>query len=193
MKRRGGFTLIELLIVITLLGVILPLAGRMIYLLLRAQAASAEALTDSVTLTRFSQTFRRDVHAASGVAKSPGESSAQSTLALKVQSPMAVTYEFNPAGTVSRTVSTGSSIARREQFRIRRARIRFEVSKDGREIAAIQEPLLIGGASPGESTLTPSTIRVEAVLGRDHRFESPSLEPPKKSGVKPAEKTGARR
>ena len=56
-KRERGFTLIELLVALSLLAVIMTLTGWTIYLLLRAQTASADSLADAMILSRFATIF----------------------------------------------------------------------------------------------------------------------------------------
>src|SRR5580704_15506510 len=74
MNNRRGFTMIELLVVISVISVILPLAGGTIVFLLRAQSQSAEALRDAMATTQLSHSLRSDVHAArSASSSSPDE------------------------------------------------------------------------------------------------------------------------
>ncbi|MCA9054101.1 MAG: prepilin-type N-terminal cleavage/methylation domain-containing protein [Planctomycetaceae bacterium] len=65
---RSGVSLVELLIVMTALGVVLTTSTVTLYRMLQAQSAATTGLSEAMTLSRLAADFRRDVHAASGVA-----------------------------------------------------------------------------------------------------------------------------
>jgi len=190
MKERRGFTLIELLIVISLLAVILPLTGKVIHLLLQAQAATSDSLTDALTLSRFSQTFRNDAHTAENAELKPAEN-AQSAIVLRLGSGRTVVYTVDLTGQVTRTIDNHRSTERREQFRLRRLQVHFEIATNGREVAAILQSAAPADGSAARNT-SPLTIRVAAVVSRDRQLEAaiksrPPRPKPSAAAVAPAD------
>lgn len=172
MKPRHGFTLIEMLVVISLLAVILPMSGAMIYLLLRAQAAAGDSLADAVILSRFSHAFHADVHSASGSPKIRDSAAGGSRIELPLGDSRRVDYSIEPSGTIERIVTKGQTTERREEFRLPGLRGEFQVSSDGREAVCVCQPRLIGGSRSAPSSSSSSKIRIAAVIGRDRRFAS---------------------
>jgi prepilin-type N-terminal cleavage/methylation domain-containing protein len=181
-KARAGFTLIEMLVVLACVAIIMPLAGSMIYLLMRAQTDSATALAEETLLSRFDQRFRDDVHAAKRATTSDAGGNAGARLSLTIDSPRTVEYAVAPTGAISRAVHSGSKTERREEFRLAAFTSRFESAADGREVAVIHQPGPIVRSSADKTKTSPiipttrsaAVIRVAAVIGRDHRFESNS-------------------
>lgn len=181
-KRRHGFTLIELLVAITLFAVILPMAGWTVYVLLRAQTASADSLADAMTLSRFARAFREDVHAAQSAEVDVGGSSEARSAVFHLESPRTVSYAAKEDGLIVRTVQNESRIECREQFLLSGTQTRFERSLNAGTLAAVHKPRSFSVSASRGVTATGSTIRVEAVVGRDRRFEhsvsGASKEPP---------------
>jgi len=177
-NRRRGFTLIELIVALSLLATILPLAGGTVYLLLRAQTASADSLADAMTLSRFSRTFRADVHAAQSAHVNGEGSRLDEQAVFKLDPPRTISYSGNPAGAIVRTVRNGRSIERREEFRLAGTRTQFEMAADGRAVAAVHKPRALTVSGGPVVTATTSTIRIEAFVGRDRRFERPRAHGP---------------
>jgi prepilin-type N-terminal cleavage/methylation domain-containing protein len=182
MKHRRGFTLIELIVVLSLWGAILPLAGGTICLLLRAQTATADSLADGMTLSRFAQTFRADVHAAR---KARGESlpaKLVEEVVLELDSARTISYTTGAtAGDIVRTARKGDVTERREEFRLVGTQTRFEVGPEGRTVAALHAPR--GFALSGAPIVPRApSMRIEAVVGRDPRIvriaKSMPKEPP---------------
>jgi len=167
-----GFTLIELLVAISLSALILPMAGGLIYFLIRAQTASGEAVADTVILSRFIQAFRADVHAAQRVSNETS-SSGDAAVALEMGPTESISYSAEPSGRIVRSVKRNGRVDRREEFLMTQTATRFEVAADRRSVAALYHPRGIkisGGISAATRSLI---IRVEAVVGRDRRFDVP--------------------
>jgi prepilin-type N-terminal cleavage/methylation domain-containing protein len=168
---RRGFTLIELLVAISLLAVIIPLSGWTIYLLLRAQTATADSLVDGMILSRFAAAFRDDVHAARSADVISSGTPAAESIRLRLDSPRVISYTSGAAGVIVRTVERGTLIERREEFRLAGTQTRFERDANGSTLAAVHRlrNLTVGGGPIAASS--GSFIRIEAVIGRDRRFE----------------------
>jgi prepilin-type N-terminal cleavage/methylation domain-containing protein len=169
MNFRRGFTLIELLVALSMWAAILPLAGGTIYLLLRAQSATADALVDGMTLSRFAHTFRADVHAARRAEKNGDRDRLGEQVVLELDAPRTVTYADDVGGLIVRTVRNGSVIERREEFRLIGSQTRFELSADGQTVAAVHLPRVLALSGPRPLGNSPS-IRIETVVGRDRRM-----------------------
>jgi prepilin-type N-terminal cleavage/methylation domain-containing protein len=165
MKKRSGFTLVELLVVISMMAVILPMAGGTVFFLLRAQSQSAEALRDAMAMTQLSHTFRSDVHAAHGARLVSG-TAAGDGIVLELDDSRTAEYQPEANGCVSRTVRRGETRERREQFRIGSARPKFQLANDGREVALIIAPRT-RGAVLGDGAGVTAGIRIAAVVGRN--------------------------
>ena len=104
--------------VISVLAIILPMAGGTVFFLLRAQSQSAEGLRDAMAITQLSHTFRSDVHAARA-ARMPADADG---CELELDDSRTIVYRAEPNGFVSRIVRRGEVVERREQFRIGAAR-----------------------------------------------------------------------
>ena len=92
-----------------------------------------------------------------------------------------------------RTVQNGSRIERREEFRLAGTQTHFEPATKEGTVAAVHKPRAFTISGGPVMTATTSTIRIEAVVGRDRRFEkSPtgaSKEPPRPAlPLRPGEK-----
>ncbi len=136
-------------VVMSLLAVILPLAGGTVVFLLRAQSQSAEALRDAMAVTQLSHTFHADVHAARS-ARLPGESKEKNGITLALADDRTIEYRALPqTGAISRVVRQGTTVERREQYRIGSARPTFELADNGREVGLTIAPRLsnTGGAA----------------------------------------------
>jgi prepilin-type N-terminal cleavage/methylation domain-containing protein len=178
MNRRNGFTLIEVLVVVSLLAVILPMAGGTIFFLLRAQSQSADGLREEMALSQFSHTFRSDVHAARGV-RSGGPEALKDKIVFEGSDSRTIEYQAERNGVVRRTVRRGDVIERREQFRVGVAPARFEVVDQGKEAAVIVTPRIPGSSQMDGHSKSASGIRIAAIVGRDLRF---AALPPKTGG-----------
>jgi prepilin-type N-terminal cleavage/methylation domain-containing protein len=168
MTKRNGFTLIEVLVVVSLLAVILPMAGGTIFFLLRAQSQSADGLREAMALSQFSHTFRSDAHAArSGRPSGPGP--AQDKMVFDLGDSRTIEYLAERNGLVRRTVRRADVVERREQFRVGVASARFEFADQGKEAAVIVIPRIPGAAQLDGQSRPASGIRIAAIVGRDLR------------------------
>ncbi|HET6324569.1 MAG TPA: prepilin-type N-terminal cleavage/methylation domain-containing protein [Planctomycetaceae bacterium] len=167
MTKRNGFTLFELLVVISLLAVILPMAGGTVFFLLRAQSQSADALRDGMAITQFSHVFRSDVHAARS-ARALAPSAINRGIVLDLDGSRVVEYRAEPDNFVSRVVRRGETVERRERFRVGPVHPEFAIAREGdREIAVTISPRLRGSGPVDPSSETKSGIRIAAIIGRN--------------------------
>jgi len=175
MTKRTGFTLIEVLVVVSLLAVILPMAGGTIFFLLRAQSQSAEGLREEMALSQFSHTFHSDSHAARSV-RSTGPVPAQNKMMFDIGNSRTIEYLAEPNGLVRRTVRRADTVERREQFRVGVASARFEIFDQGKEAAVTVTPRTPGSAQLDGHSRPATGIRIAATVGRDSRL---AVLPPK--------------
>jgi prepilin-type N-terminal cleavage/methylation domain-containing protein len=169
MTKRRGVTLVELLVVISVLAIILPMAGGTVFFLLRAQSQSAEGLRDAMAITQLSHTFRSDVHAAR-VARTPANADG---CELELDDSRTIAYRAEPNGFVSRIVRRGEVVERREQFRIGAARPKFALSEAGREVGVTIAPRSRSSAAANDATTSPG-IRIAGIVGRNLRLTAPA-------------------
>jgi prepilin-type N-terminal cleavage/methylation domain-containing protein len=169
MTKRGGFTLVELLVVISVLAIILPMAGGTVFFLLRAQSQSAEMLRDAMAITQLSHTFRSDVHAARS-ARMPADAAG---CVLELGESHTIVYHAESNGFVSRIVRRGEAVERREQFRIGAARPTFALSEAGREVAVTIAPKTRSSAPADDATASRAGIRIAAMVGRNSSVGAP--------------------
>jgi prepilin-type N-terminal cleavage/methylation domain-containing protein len=170
MTKRGGFTLVELLVVISVLAIILPMAGGTVFFLLRAQSQSAETLRDAMAITQLSHTFRSDVHVARA-ARMPADAAG---CVLELDESHRIVYHAESNGFVSRTVRRGEAVERREQFRVGAARPSFALSEAGREVAVTIAPRTRSSAPADDATTSRAGIRIAAMVGRNSSVGPPT-------------------
>jgi hypothetical protein len=156
-----------LLVVLSLLAVLLPMAGGTIFFLLRAQSQSTEALRDAMGITQLSQTFRSDVHAARSVHRA-ARRPAVDGIVLELEDSRTIEYQSEADGWVSRTARRGEIQERREQFRVGAARPKFQLADEGREVAVTIAPRPRRSIVPNDAG-PPAGIRIAAIVGRNSR------------------------
>jgi prepilin-type N-terminal cleavage/methylation domain-containing protein len=177
MTGRRAFTLIELLVAMSLFAIILPLSGWLIYILLHAQTASANSIADALTRSRFARTFRQDAHASHRTEIVDNGSGIGSRVVFRVDSTTLVSYQTEPSGLVVRTVKVGDVTERREEFPFAGVQTLFEQKSVEGTVAAVQWPDKPTASRKSQTGASAQTVRIEATVGRDHRFlVSPSTE-----------------
>jgi len=173
MNRRRGYSLIEILVVITVGSVMLGVAVAMLHTLMQVQEDSREWLRYHTTLGRLGRQFRCDVHAAVGFqppeAKPGGDPPTPWQLDFKPD--RVVRYRVDQRGLI-RTEQTGGNLLRREAFWLpddRAVSIRLQAET---RPPIVSLSITSGAGGPGGRRWKP--VRIDAVLGRDHRFTKPS-------------------
>lgn len=163
MRTRRGYTLIEMLTVIVLISTLLGLGSLVIHRMVRAERAGRAALDDSATLARLAEEFRRDAHQARSATRDA------EGLALALPGEVRVEYRIREGALhVLRFVpdtTEGERLAAETVHRSsRQGTPRVDVvEQDGLTIA------LLAFGDPEQTTAR--AVRVEAVVGFDHRFE----------------------
>ena len=162
MKKRSGFTLVELLVVISLLAVILPMAGGTVFFLLRRAIAirrrTPRCNDDHSAFARVPN--RRTLGPERRVA---GSSPADQGVLLDLDGSRVIEYRTEPNDFVSRIVRRGETVERRERFRVGPVRPKFAIAEGGREIAVTISPRARGFVPADKSTTTTAGIRIAAV------------------------------
>lgn len=171
MRRRYGKTLLETVVVIGMMAVLMTSGAHLIGLLLRAEGDGLQALTADRSLFRLAETFRDDVHAAAA-AQLADEDDGTDRLTLTLSDERRVTYTL-PDQRVQRVVRRGGETSHRETFRLPPGSNHLEHSGPERRVTLVHKRRL---GRPSESRNgSPSarrTYRIQAVLGRDRRFQS---------------------
>lgn len=148
--RRRGFTLIEMIAAFTAGVVALGLSITLIQSLMRLDQSGRARLSEGAMLGQLARTFRDDVHAARSVQL--GE-----RLELRMSADEVITYGPD-AGRLVRTRRVEGDVEHVESYRPpARSSPRFQQEE------AMGRPFVI-------LSFEPSSFRVEAALGRDHRF-----------------------
>jgi prepilin-type N-terminal cleavage/methylation domain-containing protein len=166
MTKRSGFTLLEMVIVISILAVILPMAGSTLFFLMRAQSQSADALRDAMAITQLSHAFRTDVHAARS-ARPAQNSQADQAVILELDGDRLIEYRAEANDSVSRTVRRGETVERSERFRVGAVHPRFALGEGGLEVAITLSPHARGSVAAERSRPTTAGIRIAAIIGRN--------------------------
>jgi len=186
MNRRRGISLIEMIAVMGVGAVMLGVAVTLLYGLLRAEGSGREHVRQSSVLGRLADQFRRDVHAANTVG---GVSDGANTVGgvsdgddkvrgvsddqrwqFELAPGRTVIYRFQP-GTLTRTEQVDAAPERRESYALppgTTATIQIPVNTQ-----PVIVSLRITPAAEASGQPAGRTIRIDAVLARDHRFAKP--------------------
>lgn len=169
MNRRAGISLIEMLIVISVMSITLGLAVMTIGFLMRAESGATQAFAASNMLSRLAADFRRDARAAReaeiGADDEPGE------LRLILPEGRTVIYRGN-GRSVERLVRQEEKLRQREVYRLGSERIEFQVTEEEPRLASLSVTTRLKAVTNTEGAPAGTrVVRIEAVLGRDRRFE----------------------
>jgi len=170
MKRRRGYSLMELLVVMTMSSVMLSVTVVLFTLLFRIERSGRDHVRHSAVLGRLADQFRRDVHATPVGGVSVGE-----TVQFSPAPDRTITYG-TPHGAVIRIERVGSDlvnseVARRESFVLPSscsASIESPPDAKGPTVT-----LSIAPRTDSQPRKPGRTLRIDALLGRDHRFTNP--------------------
>ncbi len=165
MRNRRGFTIAELLVVLSVVAVILPMAGGTVFVLLRAQSRSAETLRDAMAITQLSHSFRTDAHDAQS-ARLAAPNRDNDGVILDLGGSRTIEFRTEPDGFVTRIVRHNDKVEGRERFRVGSAVTKFAIAEAGKEVAITISPRMRGIVVTNE-TVSPPGIRIAAILGRN--------------------------
>jgi prepilin-type N-terminal cleavage/methylation domain-containing protein len=162
---RRGFTLIEMIAAISISAVLTGIAMSLLVVLLQVERTGRAHVEENRTIYDLSDQFRRDVRAAERAVTNQGKKSSD-ILELSQGSTHIVHYE-PAAGGVERLETVDGKTIRRESYAL-----------PSDWSAAIDVPsktqperVCITLAPKDASLRVTREVRVEAMLGQDHRFE----------------------
>lgn len=160
---RRGYTLVEMLVVISVSTVLLGAAVSMLYVLLRAEHGGREHANRATIVARLADQFRTDIHAARRPIPGDGADKDQRRFALKDDA--VLIYRALP-GEVERREEIAGKLVRQESYALPAGSSAEIVVRT--DPAPVMAGLVI--TLPGPAPVTDREIRIDAVLGRDHRF-----------------------
>lgn len=175
MPNRRGVSLTELLIVMSISSVVLTTGVGLLHHVLHDQKKARLEVRLHLAAGRLSEQLRRDVHGSQRVS-SNDEGNVTTTLVLEKPAGGSIRYDVND-NCVSRACTTPDLPVHRDEFEFPRDwRIEFQqlavppriaLSARSAESNKAQQQ---EGATRGVGGLPHNLVRVEAVIGRDHRF-----------------------
>ena len=170
-RRCAGFSVIEVALVVTMLSILLGMIVVFLQGMLSAQHAGGERLAMGQSMMRLADQFRQDVHAASNA---PPQGTA---IELIGPDGANTTYAVKEKQLIRESRLAGSHAnVRREEFEIPAgAAVTFSTAAP--TIAAQFVTLAIDASPTPQKRLSAwRATRVEAQLGRDHRWNAPKQE-----------------
>jgi prepilin-type N-terminal cleavage/methylation domain-containing protein len=159
---RRAYTLVEMIAAISVGSVLMGIAVSLVIVLLRAEQSGRTHAERSESLRRLADQFRRDVHAAVGETAGAED---RHGCRLRFENKTSVQYAVN-GNEVSREESVDAKTVRRESYVLPKAST-AAVAVD-RATSPWTFSLTIVPDDP--SLQSNREIRIDALLGRDHRF-----------------------
>lgn len=177
MNRRRGYFLVEAVVMMLVGSVILGLTVGLLHTVFRTQSAARDHVRRCAVLSRLSDRFRRDVHAAThqGTGEPVSEPAGGVADGKRWQFVLAadrtVTYSLEP-GRLLRVERVGQEVKQRELFSLP-PDTTATIETQGETKPAMVSLLI---APTPEATGQPAkrTMRIDAVLGKDHRLTKPA-------------------
>lgn len=169
--RRRGVSLIEMLAVITTMSVVGTLSVTTMFFMLRAEGGGAKSLFAGVAYSRLSHDFRRDVHAA--IAANPiGDGSVPPRqLDLLQPDEQTVSYTIR-ADRIVRTVHRNGKRVATDGYVLAEGASHFELEARSPLIALVHLRRGVTFSGTAYEGAPVRAYRIEAVRGRDYRFDS---------------------
>lgn len=164
-RNRRGLSLIEMLVVITASAIVIGMVAGMIQMLIRAERAAQDHLVRTATADQLARSFRQHVRAA--VQADSEQRDGTATLQLKVGENAEVEFRSRKDAVI-RIDREAGQVRRQEKYSLpARSVARFETHDD----AGTTTVSLVVIHQPSATEQAPTReLRVEATLGRDHRF-----------------------
>lgn len=166
----------EVLIVISIMATLLTWGSSLIGLMLKSEGQIARSLVAGLTWSRLAEVFREDVHAASEV--DLGQENQNGTR-LELHRPEGrILYKVG-GNRIVRTLRKGEDrIESRKTFKLPDGKNRFQYRRTAALVTFIHDRRL---GKPSEQNRPSSRLsrryRIQAVLGRDHRFRQSGGQP----------------
>jgi prepilin-type N-terminal cleavage/methylation domain-containing protein len=173
MKRRG-VTLIELLAVLTVSSVMLAIAIGLIQTLLRASGAARSDMEQQNSVARLADAFRRDAHAATAFQSGPAKDGDPVEFSFDLGGGRVAKYRVEPDG-LARTVLAGETLQSQESFVLPdETAVSVEMTPLGKANLVAMSLVSRASSAGSKSPMAPGrSVRVEARLAADHRFDRP--------------------
>ncbi|MBW3539488.1 MAG: hypothetical protein KY476_04390 [Planctomycetes bacterium] len=172
MTDRRGKTLIEMMVVVGLAATLTATAARLLFPLLQSERDSRQRMTAALSGLQLARQVRQDVRAAATVGLIAGDGRGTS-LVLNLPSSRTVIYGMDGENLI-RTVLSADGIEHRERYRLRTPQgATFDFDSETR-LVAIEFAVPQNGKDSSDTSGPGWVFRIEAVLGRDHRFQEAS-------------------
>ena len=175
--RHSGMSIVELIVVMGIATTFLGLGIYTLHLLLRAERNTHQAARLGESMSRLSQHFRNDAHAATDVRVGPKNADEGTSVTLTMSAGRTVHYGLD-AGRIVRIERLAETIKQQELFPMAAgSAVQFLVTDEPRIVSIVVQQRLCPTRNlakpPGGGASTPASIRttrIEAVEARDHRF-----------------------
>jgi len=175
---RAGTSLVEMLVVVSFAAVMLGLSATLIHFLLGAEREAQRVVRFNRSVTRLSEAFRADVHAAGRIELSAVEAGKSVLLLAGARGGREVRYAID-AHLATRVESEEGRQTHQDTFFFPpRSTIRFDQRPD-QNLLRLEIEMPAGNSSdePQTGANPPGhflrRLTVEALPGRDYRFEKP--------------------
>ncbi len=182
MRHRRAVSLAEVLVVLSLSSAILPVGIGLIHRVMNEQTRARNDQDMHRVAERLTRQFRQDIHRTTQVANQ--DDTAGRTDALQLQLPDQDTVAYAVLeNVVTRThTCNGDAAIHREEYSFSSdCEIKFqENSAPHRVLLTVRENAVIANpapsAGPAEQSVEPRVlVHIDAVVGRDHRFDTNAL------------------
>jgi prepilin-type N-terminal cleavage/methylation domain-containing protein len=173
MHNRRGVSLIEVMVAISVGGVMLSIGVMTLRVLLRTERTGARHLLQSTTRARVSELFRRDLHEAVAAQPFAPAGDEPSRFELTFPDGRQTVYQFAD-GHLQRLESEAGKLAHRDDFLLPDAELAFELQPGPPRLASL---LIREERGTKTESAASRVFRIDAVLARNHRYESPAPQP----------------
>jgi prepilin-type N-terminal cleavage/methylation domain-containing protein len=174
MVKRNGYTLVEMLAAIGVSGVVMAIAVGLLLSLFKLDQSSRDHSVDHQSLARLEADFRGDAHAATSLVRSEGPAKGQEIVGEGKKGP-AWELRFPQPDRSVRYAWQGGGLVREERAGKATRRDGYRLPP-GSTVAFERSPPIVSlrvvCGTPSGDRAVGRTIRIDAVLGSDHRFEN---------------------
>jgi type II secretory pathway pseudopilin PulG len=172
-RRRHGWTLLEAIAALTVGSTVFGIAVQLLALTMHAAEGARDQATSAGATTRLAERFRADVHASQEIVV-PQSKDNVARWTVKLSANERIEYELHD-GSLQWTKYVGGAVQARDAFALPQdTSPRLEL--EPKEKPVIASLLLKRGAESGDES-AEHTVRIDARIGRDHRFVVESRPP----------------